>query len=192
MAPVDESVSRFLDAHPAHCEYDEIWLLQPDVPLRARLCLATELPPIGVRSSVLGIVTRAGNQVLFIHPEQPSGDIAHLIIGGRPEPGETPEQTLIREIGEESGWRVTALGVIGFRHLRHLGPLTREMADRPYPDFLQPIYAATAEDYDAGLLLPGEKPCRFVDAVWAVEATRPDHRPLLAAALRATGTVRAG
>jgi hypothetical protein len=63
------------------------------------------------------------------------------------------------------------------------------MADRPYPDFLQPIYAATAEVYDGDLLLPKEAPCRFVDADWALEVTKPAHRPLLAAALRVTRTV---
>ena len=173
----------FLEAYPAHCEYEETWPLEPGVPLRARLCLGTELPPAEVRSSILGIVFRGENEVLFFHPETPSGDIAHFIIGGRPEAGETPEETLIRELGEESGWRVRPRSIVGFRHFRHLGPLTAAMADRPYPDFLQPIYAATAETYDGALVLPGEWPCALVDVGWAVEMTRPDHRPLLTAAL---------
>ena len=187
---MDDSLVAFLKAHPAHCEYDEIWPLQPDVPLRVRLCLATVLPPVEVRSSVLGIVARADNRVLFIHPETPSGDIAHLIPGGRPESGETPEETLVREIGEESGWLVNPHGIVGFRHFHHLGPPQLSMADRPYPDFLEPIFAAVAVRYDADLLLPGEKPCEFVDARWAEEVTTPTHRPLLAAALHATETSR--
>ena len=177
---MNHQLADFLDAHPPHSDYQETW---GDVPLRVRLCLAAKLPPVAVRSSVLGIVTRNGKDVLFIHPDQPSGDIAHLIVGGRPEPGEGPEQTLVREIAEESGWRVRPCGIVGFRHFHHLGPLTPPMADRPYPDFLQPIYAAAAETYDPSVLLPKEAPCRFVDAAWAEQLTRPEHRPLLAAAL---------
>ncbi|MEO6044749.1 MAG: NUDIX domain-containing protein [Tepidiformaceae bacterium] len=183
---MDSNLLQFLSAHPEHCEYDEVWPLEPPVPLHARLSFAAALPPIEVRSSVLGIVMRSDEQVLFIHPEQPSGDIAHVLIGGRPNPNESVEQTLIREVGEESGWLVTPHRLLGFRHFRHLGPLTPQMADRPYPDFLQPIYAAFAEKYDATLLLPDKKPCEFVDAVWAVEVTKSSHRPLLAAALLVT------
>ncbi|HET6426981.1 MAG TPA: NUDIX domain-containing protein [Phycisphaerae bacterium] len=117
------------------------------------------------------------------------GDIAHLIVGGRPEPGEGPEETLVREIAEESGWRVTPRGLVGLRHFHHLGPLTPSMSDRPYTDFLQPIYAAVAETHDPSLLLPDEPPCRFVDAAWARQVTRPEHRPLLAAALELRGAM---
>ena len=183
LAPMNKVVTEFLRAHPAHCEYDETWPLQPPVPLRARLCLTDELPPIEARSSILGIVVRVDGQVLFIHPQQPSGDIAHLLIGGRADPGETPEQALMREVAEESGWRVEPRALVGFRHFHHLGPLTPQMADRPYPDFLQPVYAAVADTYDARLLLSGEAPCRFVESGWAEEVTKASHRPLLIAAL---------
>ncbi len=181
---MDGPLVDFLEAYPAHCQYDEIWDLQPSARLRVRLCLGTAVPPVEVRSSVLGIVARGHTEVLFIHPERPSGDISHLLLGGRPELEETAEQTLVREVGEESGWRVKPLSIVGFRHLHHSGPPHPRMADRPYPDFLQPIFAATAETYDAGLLLPSENPCELVDADWAQKATRPSHRPLLVAALQ--------
>lgn len=180
-------LAEFLRAHPAHAEYDEIWPLRTPVPLHGRLGFSDELPPVQFRSSIQGIVVRADRKVLFLWPATPSGNFSHLIVGGRPEGDETPEETLIREVGEESGWRVRPIALLGFRHFRHLGPLTDEMADRPYPEFLQPIYAAVAEAYDPALLLLGENPCEFVDAAWAERVTQVDHRPLLIAALLAAG-----
>jgi 8-oxo-dGTP pyrophosphatase MutT (NUDIX family) len=132
-------------------------------------------------------VTRSDDKVLFINPAAPSGTIAHVLIGGRPEPGETPEETLRREVGEETGWRIQPKGVVGFRHFRHLGPAHPQTADRPYPDFIEPVFAATGEDFDSALLLPDEDPCEFVDAGWAVEVTEAAQGALLRAALRATG-----
>lgn len=183
--PVDESLSAFLRSHPCHHEYEETWPLATPVPLRAALGFAGVLPPAAVRSSILAIVTGPAPQVLFIHPHQPTGDIAHLIPGGRPEPGESPEETVVREVGEETGWRVRPGPIIGYRHFHHLGPLTAEMADRPYPDFVQPIFAATAESYDSALLATGEAPAGMVDIAWARRVTRTHHRPLLDAAERA-------
>lgn len=180
---MDADLAEFLGAHPAHAEYDEIWPLITPVPLRGRLAFSAELPPPRFRSSVQGIVVRPDGMVMFLWPETPSGNFSHLIIGGRSEPGETPEQTLVREVGEESGWRVRPLELLGFRHFRHLGPLTPEMADRPYPDFVQPVYVAVAESYDESLRLPEEENKNaFVDAMWAEAVTQPDHRPMLIAA----------
>jgi 8-oxo-dGTP pyrophosphatase MutT (NUDIX family) len=180
---MSESLVEFLERHPAHSEYEETWPLEPNARFRVRLCRATVCPPSEVRSSILAIVVRNENEVLFVHPHKPSGGIAHLLIGGRPELGETPEQTLIREVAEESGWLVRPHRIVGFRHLHHLGPRHAMLADRPYPDMLQPIYAATAERYDVRLLHPGEPPCEFVNAGWAEQVTRPDDCPLLLAAL---------
>jgi ADP-ribose pyrophosphatase YjhB (NUDIX family) len=184
---VDEALREFLDAHPSHCEVRDDWPLDPEVPLLARLCLASSLPPAAYRSSVLGIVTRADGTVLFLNPANPTGHIAHVLIGGRALPGEGPEEALWREVSEETGWRTDPKAVVGFRHFRHLGPPHPQMVDRPYPDFVQPVYAATAVEFDASLLLPDEIPCEFVEAGWALEVTAPPQRPLLRAALEATG-----
>ena len=184
---MSETVRRFLDAHPAHCEVREDWPLEPAVPLLARLCLASSLPPLECRSSVLAIVMRSDRTVLFIDRTHHSGTIAHVLIGGRPAAGETPEEALRREVAEETGWDVDPITVVGFRHFRHLGPPHPAMADRPYPDFVQPVYAATASRFEPTALLPDEPPCEFVDAGWALGVTDPAQRPLLRAALDAAG-----
>ena len=48
-------------------------------------------------------MVRAG-RVLLLRNERDEWELP----GGRLEPGETPEQCVVREITEESGWRVTA------------------------------------------------------------------------------------
>ena len=66
-----DAMQAFLDAHPPHCEVRDDWPLDPVVPLLARLCLASALPPTSGRSSILGIVTRGSRAVLFIDPPNP-------------------------------------------------------------------------------------------------------------------------
>ena len=75
---------------------------------------------------------------------------------------------------------------IGRPAFQHLGPPHPQMADRPFPDFVQPIYAAEAQNFDAGLLLPDEHPSEFVGAEWALAVIHPAQRPLLEAALKAS------
>jgi 8-oxo-dGTP pyrophosphatase MutT (NUDIX family) len=182
---LDAILRSFLDDHPAHHEGRDDWPLDPVAPLRVRLCQASSLPPVAWRSSILGIVVLPDETVLFLQPTEPTGAIAHVLVGGRPEQGEAPEETLRREAAEETGWLVEPKAVVGFRHFHHLGPPHPRLTDRPYPDFLQAVYAATATRFDSSALLPGEIPCEPVDARWAVAVTEPAQRPLLRAALRA-------
>ena len=180
---MSENLKAYLNSYPAHHESIEKWPVQGN--LRIRLSLASTLPPAPVSSSILAIVLNSDREVLFLHPSIPSGNISHVLIGGRPEPGETPEQTATREVGEETGWRVEPVRMIGFRHFFHLEPWV-EKSDRPYPDFIQPVFAAHAVAYDASLALPDDYiPSKFI-AFDAVErAIDPSQRPLLRAAIDA-------
>jgi 8-oxo-dGTP pyrophosphatase MutT (NUDIX family) len=170
-------VRDYLDAHPFHHETTERWPIQGQ--MRLRLSLASTLPPKHVSSSVLAIVLDHERQVLFLWPTKPSGSIAHLLIGGRPEGNETPEQAAIREVAEETGWRVTPISNIGFRHFFHLEPRSPE-TDRPYPDFIQPIFAAVAERFDPTILIPADQiSAEFMDFETAENNTEIAQRPLL-------------
>ena len=180
------TLRNYLADHPWHHESVERWPVQ--VALRVRLSLCGTLPPANVSSSVLAIVLRGDGRVLFLHPDNPSGGIAQLLPGGRPEPGESPEQTVIREVGEETGWQIEPLGMIGFRHFFHLEPWAKG-TDRPYPDFIQPIFAASAIRYDAGLIRTDDHiPSDFFDFAELERVTDPRQRPLLYAAANAVWT----
>jgi len=177
---LSDEIKAYLDFHPAHHETTEKWPIQGE--LRVRLCLGSILPPANVSSSILAIVINIRRQVLFLYPSTPNGSIAHVLIGGRAEPGEMPEQTVIREVGEETGWQVEPLGMIGFRHFFHLEPRS-EKSDRPYPDFIQPIFAARAIAYNATLARPDDViPAQFIDLATADRLTEAAQRPLLRAA----------
>ena len=56
------------------------------------------------------------------------------------------EETLRREVLEETGWTLKELNILGFMHFYHLGPRPAEY-QYPYPDFIWPIYIAQADDY---------------------------------------------
>jgi ADP-ribose pyrophosphatase YjhB (NUDIX family) len=178
MTPDD--LTRYLAVHPWHHETIERWPVQGE--LRLRLAFARDLPPPQVTSSILAIVINSRAQVLYLWPSQPSGSIAHLLIGGRPKFNEPPEATVIREVGEETGWRVEPGRMIGFRHFFHLGHRS-EQSDRPYPDFVQPIYAALAVEFDKSLLVKEDQiEAEFIDFATAERKTDLAQRPLLYAA----------
>lgn len=178
-----DDVRSYLEAHPAHHETIETWPVQGR--LRVRLSLADLLPPARVSSSVLSIVLNRDRQVLFLYPSDPTGTIAHLLIGGRPEEGEAPTETAIREVAEETGWHITPAKIIGFRHFFHLEPQSSK-SDRPYPDFVQPIYAARAEAFVPESIIAGDRiPAEFMPYETAENLIEPAQRPLLRAAMNA-------
>jgi 8-oxo-dGTP pyrophosphatase MutT (NUDIX family) len=79
----------------------------------------------------------------------------HIVPGGRVEEGETPRDTLHREVLEETGWTINCVSPLGFVHFHHLAPRPAEYA-YPYPDFLWMIYTAEADKYVPDSQLPGE------------------------------------
>jgi ADP-ribose pyrophosphatase YjhB (NUDIX family) len=82
----------------------------------------------------------------------------HILPGGRREQGEAIEETLQREVLEESGWTLRLGPLLGVMHFRHRGPKPTQAADSPYrypyPDFLNLVYLADAVAHDAARLLP--------------------------------------
>ena len=170
-----ESLRQFLDRHQPLARWQEEWL---GVPLTFSLALSEDLPPRSYIASVRALVLH-GEDVLVVHSSPPI-----LTVGGRREPDETVEQTLIREVGEESGWVVTPITTIGFVHVHHLDGQRPDWA-RPAPDFVGPIFAAAAVRYDRALLHDNETRCEFVPIV-DIERLGVDagNRALLHEALR--------
>lgn len=181
----------FLQKYPSHCEFRESWPIEGE--MQVRLGSASELPPHSVSSSILAIVLNEALEVLFLYPEERCGSISQILIGGRPEAGETVFETITREVQEETGWTVLPVEVIGYRHFHQTAPRS-EKSDRPYPDFVQPIFSARTVRNEQRLALPGHQmPCGMV-AWQEVAALLPcDQRPLLMTAIdsvRGTGSTK--
>lgn len=71
--------------------------------------------------------------------------------GGRREPGETYEETALREVHEETGWLLKqgTIEPIGWLHLEHLRTPPNDHPF-PYPDFLQAVFVAHSTSRDGG------------------------------------------
>ncbi len=104
--------------------------------------LSNELPPTQYITSVRAIVLQ-GNQVLVVCDRD---DHYHVVPGGRREANERLEETLQREILEETGWLVKDVHPFGFIHFHHLTPCPPDYA-YPYPDFIHLLYIAAADQW---------------------------------------------
>lgn len=132
----DADLLALLSRHTPFGGWTDLWA---GVPLAFNAYVGDELPPRRLVGSVRAVVLR-GDEVLAV------GEHPVLCVGGRPEPGETIEQTLHREATEESGWRVRSLGVIGFTHATHTDA-QRPDWNRPAPDFIDPFFAVEAVEH---------------------------------------------
>lgn len=67
------------------------------------------------RSLVVGALVSDAAGRVYVQRRSPTRALfpgAWDIVGGHAEPGETVESALAREVSEETGWRVTALGAV--------------------------------------------------------------------------------
>lgn len=105
--------------------------------------------------SVKGVVTREG-RVLLLHNERGEWELP----GGRLEIGETPQQCVVREIAEETGWAVTAGPILDAwlyhitQEAKHVLVVTYGCQLDPRQDTLDPILSS--EHQRIGLFTPDE------------------------------------
>jgi 8-oxo-dGTP pyrophosphatase MutT (NUDIX family) len=116
------------------------------LPLRITAYTSPARLPIQLVVSVRCVV-RCGDRVVIC--QEPDGKWM-LLPGGRREPGEALQETVIREVHEETGWIIEAssLSRIGWMHFEHQQP---PPAGHPYPhpDFLNVVFVGDVLDCDS-------------------------------------------
>jgi 8-oxo-dGTP diphosphatase len=114
-------------------DYDLRWLPEPNESL---IGLTSQLPPLELISTAL-VLAFDGDRLLMTELVSRGWDVP----GGHVEPGEHPEETVRREVLEETGATVGDLHLLGYQRLRLLGPEPVEY-HYPYPDCYQVFYRA--------------------------------------------------
>jgi 8-oxo-dGTP diphosphatase len=114
-------------------DYNLTWLPEPN---ESQIALSSQLPPQELVATAL-VVAFAGDRLLTTNLVSRGWDIP----GGHVEPGEHPEETVRREVLEETGATLGELHLLGYQRLRLLGPEPASY-DYPYPDCYQVFYWA--------------------------------------------------
>lgn len=141
-AKIRDDIAAFLADHAPVAE-DHVSWANGTLPLRSTLYLSESVPPLDVLLSVRCIVFD-GDTVLVMRDV----DEQHILPGGRREKGESLEETVRRELFEESGYAVGELHPLGFVHLHRLLPVP-EGDVYPHPDFFWLIRYADIGEYHA-------------------------------------------
>ncbi len=134
-----QDLASFIDNRAPGARDEAIW--GGKTHLRIADYLSSETPPLAYVTSVRCVLLR-GREVLV----QRDIGSTHILPGGRREAGETLEETLRREILEETGWTFTDPRVLGFRLFHNLSPKL-PVHPYPYPHFVQVVYSARAGDW---------------------------------------------
>lgn len=95
-----ETVNAFIEHNPYMAEESVAWGEDHSLKMRLTSHFCQDLPPLDLITSVRAIVLRDQHEILVV--DEPGG-VSHILPGGRREPGELLEQTLRREVLEETG-----------------------------------------------------------------------------------------
>ena len=140
-----EDLQMFLaDKIPFH-ETEALWA-DGTMPLRVCYFRSDEQPSEQFVTSVRCLVFQ-NDSILVLRNRKGN----HILPGGRREEGETFEQTLRREVAEETGWTVESISRLGFIHLKHLKPKPPGYQFL-HPHFFQIVYTARASKYVPDLM----------------------------------------
>jgi 8-oxo-dGTP pyrophosphatase MutT (NUDIX family) len=184
---VDDELAVFLARYIPQTEESAVWGSDEyPLPLRIRAYLTVELPPLAYITSVRSLIFRDGDDALLVLRNR---DSTHIVPGGRREPHETLRDTLQREVLEETGWTLRDPTVLGFMHFHYMGSKP-PCLPYPHPDFVQIVYMAWADTYEAGARAPDdyEIEASFRPLAMAHElALTPGEQLYLAAALKVRG-----
>jgi 8-oxo-dGTP diphosphatase len=137
-----EDLGAFFSELTPVAEEHVVWL-GGAIRLRLRMYLTSALPALEHITSVRAVVcTDEGCAVLR------NIDGVHVLPGGRREAGESLEDTLRRELLEETGCAVSSVQPLGLLHFQHLTPKPADYP-YPYPEFAQPVFAVRAAPHGA-------------------------------------------
>ncbi len=136
----NENIQTFLACKNPFHKAEALWA-NGTMPLCVRFFFSDEQPPEQFVTSVRCLVLQ-NDSVLVLSNRKGN----HILPGGRREEGETFEQTLRREVAEETGWTIESISRLGFIHLEHLRPKPSGY-QAPYPHFFQIVYTSRASKY---------------------------------------------
>jgi 8-oxo-dGTP diphosphatase len=134
MAP---ELASFLARHTPRAEETAAWG-DGQMHLAISSYLTDALPPLEYVSSVRTLLFREGELLVLRDPQS-----THILPGGRRQAKEALEETLRREVLEETAWELTESALLGFMRFRHLTPRP-DGYPYPYPNFLQLVYRSIA------------------------------------------------
>ncbi len=138
---MEPDLAAFLARHKPQAQESAVWG-GGAFPLHITAYLGHEPPPLAYVTSVRSVVLRDATALVLR-----DRDGLHILPGGRRELGEMLEETLRREVLEETGWTLRALTMLGSLHFHHLSPMPPGHP-YPHPDFVQVVYMAQAGAYD--------------------------------------------